>query len=357
MSKRKLTIEEVKERLKKAHGDVVMLDESTYVNTHTKCRLIDRDYGEWWAAPGKILFGQSHPKRGRICQKKSVTLSINIIKKRIHKIHGDILTLDDTTYKNIDTKARFIDKKYGEWWARPANIIYLKYKHPKRGRVMRSERCSVSIIEINKMIYNIHVNNIVLDDTTYKNMHTKARFIDKKYGEWWTRPYYVINGSGHPMGAVEKRRQTNLKKHGVEWALQNKNIKEKRKQNNLTKYGVESPMQNPEIALKVAKAQNNSFILTHWYSHEEIVCVASYEKKTVEYFNKNKIDYNWQVQTFLMPNGKTFRPDCYLPDENKWIEIKGYFREDAQEKWEWFHKEYPNSELWDKKKLKEMKIL
>ncbi|KKM14938.1 hypothetical protein LCGC14_1701060, partial [marine sediment metagenome] len=27
------------------------------------------------------------------------------------------------------------------------------------------------------------------------------------------------------------------------------------------------------------------------------------------------------------------------------------------EKWEWFHKEHPNSELWDKKKLKEMKII
>ncbi|KKK48559.1 hypothetical protein LCGC14_3143890, partial [marine sediment metagenome] len=119
----------------------------------------------------------------------------------------------------------------------------------------------------------------------------------------------------------EKIKQTCLKKYGVECSFQSKEIKEKIKQTCLKRYGVENPSQNPEIALKQAKAQNNSFTLMHWYSHEEIVCVASYEKKTVEYFNKNKIDYNWQVQTFLMPNGKTFRPDCYLPDENKWIEI------------------------------------
>jgi hypothetical protein len=32
-------------------------------------------------------------------------------------------------------------------------------------------------------------------------------------------------------------------------------------------------------------------------------------------------------------------------------------REDAKEKWEWFHSNYPNSELWNESKLKEMKIL
>ena len=58
-----------------------------------------------------------------------------------------------------------------------------------------------------------------------------------------------------------------------------------------------------------------------------------------------------------MPNGKTYRPDLYLPDSDVWIEIKGYFRKDAKIKWDWFHKEHPNSELWNEEKLKEMKIL
>lgn len=44
---KKLTIEEIKQRLKDVHGDMVILDESTYVDTNTKCRFIDKDYGEW----------------------------------------------------------------------------------------------------------------------------------------------------------------------------------------------------------------------------------------------------------------------------------------------------------------------
>ena len=49
--------------------------------------------------------------------------------------------------------------------------------------------------------------------------------------------------------------------------------------------------------------------------------------------------------------------DAVLLDENKWIEIKGYFRDDAKEKWEWFCSKYPSSELWDQKRLKEIGIL
>jgi hypothetical protein len=71
----------------------------------------------------------------------------------------------------------------------------------------------------------------------------------------------------------------------------------------------------------------------------------------------------WQPQVFqtsiLTPKGKisTYRPDLFLINENKWIEIKGFFRNDAKAKWDWFQSEHPNSELWDKKKLKEMGIL
>jgi len=77
----------------------------------------------------------------------------------------------------------------------------------------------------------------------------------------------------------------------------------------------------------------------------------------VEYFNKNKIDYNWHAQSFVMDDGRIYNPDCYLPDLDLWIEIKGYFWDDAEKKWDWFHKNYPNSELWNEKKLKELGIL
>lgn len=94
--------------------------------------------------------------------------------------------------------------------------------------------------------------------------------------------------------------------------------------------------------------------------------MGSWESSVIDYLNNNKINYDWQPKTFNIPkevyltpkgNKATYRPDLFLIDEQKWVEIKGWFRDDSQIKWDWFKSEYPNSELWDQKKLKELRIL
>jgi hypothetical protein len=77
----------------------------------------------------------------------------------------------------------------------------------------------------------------------------------------------------------------------------------------------------------------------------------------VDYLNANQIDYLWHPKSFEMDNGRHYTPDCYLPEGRVWIDIRGHFWKDAREKWDWFHARYPNSELWNKEKLKEYKIL
>jgi len=332
-----LSIKEVKERLEKVHGSVVVLDEGTYVNTYTKARFIDKEFGKWWVEPNYVLNnGTGHPKRGYIKNVRSHTLSIDIIKQRLYKIHGNTISIDESMYVNTNTKCRFIDKDYGEWWAVPNSILNHGTKHRKRGLQKRKQT--------NLKKYGVE------NPSQYEEIKEKKKQTTMKN--------YGVENPSQDENIKKKKIETCLKNYGVENPSQNKTIRNKQKATCMENHGVEYPSQNPEIALKQSRAQNNSFILKHWKTKEEIVCVASWEKKVVEYFNKNRINFKWQHKTFKMPNGKTFRPDCYLIGKRKpWIEIKGYFRDDAKEKWEWFHKEYPNSELWDKKKLKEMKIL
>lgn len=216
-------------------------------------------------------------------------------------------------------------KKYG-------HTTNLNIKKLREKTVSSRTVCIEKIKEKLKFLYG---DKITIDPETYINTQKKARFVDKDYGEWWATPNKVIDAKrGHPKGGKEKARKTML-----------------------SRYGVEHSMFSPELRISALRSQNRTFKLKHWFSQEEILCVASYEKKVVEYFNKNKIDYLWQVKHFLMPNGNFYIPDCYLPNEDKWIEIKGYFRKDAKKKWSWFHKNYPNSELWDKEKLEEMGII
>ena len=148
-----------------------------------------------------------------------------------------------------------------------------------------------------------------------------------------------------------------MEKFGTIYVTQNDQIQEKIRKTCLERYGVEHPSKCPEIAAKMSKGQTEAIVLFHWLTGEEVICVASYEVAVVKHLNNQKVNYVWQKQVFTMPDGKTYRPDLYLPETDMWIEIKGYFRKDAEEKWNWFHNEHPNSELWNKTKLKEIGIL
>ncbi len=407
---RKLTVNEVKERIKEIHGDLITMDETTYINTSTRCRFIDRDYGEWFATPQKILIGQGNPKRGH--EKNAQTMrtriiGIDTIKERLFSVHKDTVSIDESTYIDSQTPCRFIDTEYGEWFAAPNNVIHNKTRHPKRGEIIRIEKRKTPMEKLKQMIFNIHGTTVTIDEYTYKNIHTPARFIDSIYGEWWTCPSAVINqGCGHKTRGVKKNSERRtipidtiknriFEIHGDTVSIDessyvnidtrcrfiDKDLDEwytvpaiiiyacaghpgkkkiKCEETCMERYGCRSPMQDHNISLKSARSSNISCVLKHWKTEEEIICIASYEKAVAQYFNTNKIDYLWQPKTFHMTineKKRTYRPDCYLPGQDLWIEIKGYFRELSKEKWEYFHNNiHTNSELWNKEKLKELGI-
>jgi hypothetical protein len=130
----------------------------------------------------------------------------------------------------------------------------------------------------------------------------------------------------------------------------------KRRKTCLKRYGVENPMQNREIYLKTQRSGKHQGQLPYWKTGEMVPWNRSYERKTIEYFNNNKREFKWQIE-FGMPDGKKYFCDFYLIKEDLYIEVKGIFRKDAQEKWEWFQREHTNSILWDKKELKQRGIL
>lgn len=129
------------------------------------------------------------------------------------------------------------------------------------------------------------------------------------------------------------------------------------KQTLLQKYGVDHQSKVPEIALKMAKKCNNAVVKTHWKTGEDLICQGSYEAKTVDYLNNNLIDFEWQSKIFILNENTSYRPDFYLVKEDLWVEIKGFWRKDALEKWELFKAVCTNSEVWDSSKLKRMKII
>jgi len=212
----------------------------------------------------------------------------------------------------------------------------------------------------------------------YVNIHDKLEWQCKCKFKWKASFNSVKQGSWCPKCGIKNRANKRKLKNGLGLA---KNIAEAKSGkclsceyiNNRTlilwecynKHRWHASLSNiqkgrwcPSCAqLQRVKSLTNSYILHHWKTNEELICQASWEGKVVEYLNKNKINFRWQSRVFIMPDRRSYRPDLYLFTTKKWIEIKGRFWGDAEEKWNWFHLEKPNSELWNENKLKEMGIL
>jgi hypothetical protein len=331
MARKIISIEEVAIKIRDVHGDNVTIDKATYTCLSAKATFFHKKYGRWETTPFRVVRGASHKKAAY--EEKSY--SLDEIVGRLKEVHGDAVTMDVTTYINVNTKAIFIHKTHGKWLALPSSVLR-GCSHKDAGNIKNT----ASIKNVIKKLEEIHGDTITIYETTYTKTRNKAKFNHKIYGDFESEVKYILSGGGPKAGQEDSRKKTCMEK-----------------------YGSISPMRNRDIAIKQGKSNRKNTIRIHWKTGEELICQASWEPKVVDYLNANEIDFLWQPKVFDTPlltlkgNASTYRPDLFLVNENKWIEIKGWFRGNSKAKWDWFQSEYVNSELWDEKKLKCLGIL
>lgn len=61
--KRTWTPEKALQKIQEKYPEVTSLDKSTYINTKNKALFFDKDFGEFWSTPNRLLKGGKHPKR------------------------------------------------------------------------------------------------------------------------------------------------------------------------------------------------------------------------------------------------------------------------------------------------------
>jgi hypothetical protein len=85
---------------------------------------------------------------------------------------------------------------------------------------------------------------------------------------------------------------------------------------------------------------------------------SSYELKFAKFLDNQKIKWLYEPKAFDLIN-TTYRPDFYLPETDEYIEIKGYWRDDAKIKFNLFKIFYPkeNIKVLMKEDLKNLEVL
>jgi len=92
--------------------------------------------------------------------------------------------------------------------------------------------------------------------------------------------------------------------------------------------------------------------------YKNIYMRSSWEILFAKYLDKLGIKWLYEPKFFDLGN-TTYTPDFYLPEFDYYIEIKGWWRDDAKDKFEFFKKLYPKVKIiiFDKNKLKLLEIL
>jgi hypothetical protein len=117
---------------------------------------------------------------------------------------------------------------------------------------------------------------------------------------------------------------------------------------------------------KINDGCGNNFGTGNYYvtpNQGSVFMRSSWELFYAKYLDDNKINYLYEPHSFKMIiNNKntTYRPDFYLMNENKFVEIKGYFRDEISkqktDKFKELYSKYYNYEILFKEELKNLGI-
>jgi hypothetical protein len=313
-----IPIETIVNRLSLVHCDVVTIDEKTYMGSSKKAIFTDKDFGIWSAYVSNVLCGHNHPARGK-----------------------------------LKTKSTCI-KRYGCTSPLGNNVIKEKSKLTNIARYGTQNPAQCDIIQ-NKIKATMLIRHGVDNPAKSKEIQRRKLLTMKsKYGVFYPLQSKEI---------FDKMTKTNIKRYGVKNVMQLQQTKTKLENTCLLRYGVKNPSQSINIHNKTIKSIRKSKIIKHWKSNEDLYCVGSYELATINWLNKNKINFMWQVPFKISSfnntiNEKTYIIDLFLSDIDTYVEIKGYWMQEiSYNKWCWFHTTYPNSELWTYDILKNKGIL
>ena len=149
----------------------------------------------------------------------------------------------------------------------------------------------------------------------------------------------------------------------------------------LDRYGDKNPAKDPQVREKIRLSKLGSKNWMHgrhgretpgfgkishahgsWYvnpwSQKRIWLRSTWEKRVADYLFQHGIRWTYEAKTFEMGD-LTYTPDFYLPDENKYIEVKGWMSPQAKAKIETFRRWNPDVclEIWDSDKVVSLGIL
>ncbi|MBP5723492.1 MAG: hypothetical protein J6X18_07980 [Bacteroidales bacterium] len=190
---KKLTTEEVLNRIKKVHGDYYDLSKIVYQGLSRKITVICPKHGEFSIRPHNFINGEGCRLCGNEKLSKNKTKTTPQFIEEARVVHGDKYDYSKVEYVNCDEKVCIICPEHGEFWQTP----YL-HLNTKNGCKKCSGKYQYTTEEYVEKAKRIHNNKYTYENTEYISAFEPICITCPKHGKFWQAPANHLQGVGCP---------------------------------------------------------------------------------------------------------------------------------------------------------------
>jgi hypothetical protein len=236
-------------------------------------------------------------------------------------------------------------------------------------------KCQNCKINKDKKFRDAKKNTLCLKCSNKINANKDLEKRLEKLKEWHRNNDHPLLNTTRPNNVVEALRESS--KNRVWTDKQRAAISEKTKGSNNPFYGkkhTEESLEKMRVAQikNVKRGEQSNFYgkkqkhgKGSWFTSKsgKIYWMRStWEVRYATYLDNNNIKWEYESHTFELgcfQHKSTYTPDFYIISQNKFVEIKGWWRDDAKEKYDCFVNSYPELtiELLLKEDLKKLNII
>lgn len=195
---KKLSHEEVLEKIKKIHGDLYDLSQIEYNNTRTPFILVCRKHGQFTILMGQVDRGQGCNICGKSNAAKKRRVTFDEFVKNANKIHKSKYEYDKSSYVKISHEVKILCSVHGWFTQRADAHIRQAQGCPDCGFISQANKRRMSVAEFKKKAKKVHLNKYSYTYVRFKNNRDSIEVICKKHGSFYPSVANHLGGSGCP---------------------------------------------------------------------------------------------------------------------------------------------------------------
>lgn len=207
---RKLTTEDIVQRIFEVHGDKYDLSRLVYVNRRTKVEIICKEHGSWRTTTEQVFRGQGCPQCGLVLQGEKRRLSQEEFLIKCSEVHGNQYDYSKVDYQGMLVKVVIVCSEHGDFEQTPKSHLNGS-GCPQCGLNSQIEKRKLPLEDFISRSIDVHGNRYDYSKVDYINSLTKVDIECSIHGVFHQQPQYHMNGSGCPKCSIIEQHEKQKK--------------------------------------------------------------------------------------------------------------------------------------------------